>query len=220
MVPPLWPPARSLAELTISLCVCRRWYWLSAKETYDLPSGGMSVAVCHVDGPAGRDFATVAVAATSALALAKCDGHTPPSPPPAPPRPPPRPPPPVSPCVCAAEWEFEGVQHEYCSGPVRAQPSPITCPGQSTNNYCDCGPDCVYNPAFCDCEEANACCAGKETLADYGKWRSFSEPWCFHEKTGTTPDEAECRYEYNHPSPTPNPWLIWTPPPPAVVAIR
>jgi len=94
-----------------------KWYWLSAGETYDLPSGGKSVAVCSIDESTGNDYATVAVAATSALAVAKCAGHIPPSPPPLPPLPPPSPSPPIIPCVCAATWTYGGVTSQYCANP-------------------------------------------------------------------------------------------------------
>jgi len=36
----------------------------------------------------------------------------------------------------------------------------VFCPGQPSENFCDCGGDCTGNPAFCACDEAKACCAG------------------------------------------------------------
>merc|ERR1719282_495755 len=35
----------------------------------------------------------------------------------------------------------------------------ILCPGQLTENFCDCEGDCTGNPDFCACDEAKACCA-------------------------------------------------------------
>jgi len=34
----------------------------------------------------------------------------------------------------------------------------ILCPGQPSDNYCDCEGDCTGIPEFCDCGEAQACC--------------------------------------------------------------
>merc|ERR1712207_140913 len=35
----------------------------------------------------------------------------------------------------------------------------ILCPGQPTENYCDCGGDCTGNPEYYACDEGKACCA-------------------------------------------------------------
>merc|ERR1719282_915920 len=36
----------------------------------------------------------------------------------------------------------------------------VFCPGQPSENFCDCGGDCTGNPDFCACDEAKACCLG------------------------------------------------------------
>merc|ERR1719437_312758 len=34
----------------------------------------------------------------------------------------------------------------------------ILCPGQPTENFCDCEGDCTGNPEYCACSEGKACC--------------------------------------------------------------
>merc|ERR1719401_1932637 len=34
----------------------------------------------------------------------------------------------------------------------------VFCPGQPSENYCDCEGDCTGNPSFCACSEAQECC--------------------------------------------------------------
>merc|ERR1711933_10464 len=36
----------------------------------------------------------------------------------------------------------------------------VLCPGQPSENYCDCAGDCTGNPSFCACSEAQECCIG------------------------------------------------------------
>lgn len=43
----------------------------------------------------------------------------------------------------------------------------VHCPENSQEDYCDCDGDCIMEPGFCSCTEAQACCEGKTAvLAD------------------------------------------------------
>merc|ERR1739848_544207 len=75
-------------------------------------------------------------------------------------------------CTNKPEWcQCEDAQ-ECCGGTLsnllpasfdsvfgRGESDNILCPGQPTENFCDCEGDCTGNPDFCACDEAKACCA-------------------------------------------------------------
>ena len=41
----------------------------------------------------------------------------------------------------------------------------VLCPGNNPSDYCDCGGDCVENPSYCSCSDAQACCSGGSSSA-------------------------------------------------------
>ena len=50
--------------------------------------------------------------------------------------------------------------------PATAQTGTILCQGLPAGDYCDCGGDCTDFPAFCECEEAQECCASSNAGND------------------------------------------------------
>merc|ERR1711988_743461 len=42
----------------------------------------------------------------------------------------------------------------------------VLCPGQPIDNYCDCEGDCIWQPDWCACEEAQTCCKGAANFND------------------------------------------------------
>jgi len=42
----------------------------------------------------------------------------------------------------------------------------VLCPGLPEEDYCDCLIDCTESPAFCECQEAQECCASSYNAAD------------------------------------------------------
>lgn len=47
----------------------------------------------------------------------------------------------------------------------------VTCPGNSPEEYCDCGGDCYNEPDWCSCTEAVSCCSDSDGGDDNGDGR-------------------------------------------------